>query len=171
MRSFLPFDRHALVSVVAFVLVQRRPVLAFTQCYYPDGSIPTDYVWETCTGSEFSSCCIPSEGDICQDNGLCYYPLVDQVYRGTCTDRTWNDPSCPSNICVNSMYLLFPTFRISKKPRWNESTLMKILRYATKQLGSGSLNVDHLTFNAAPSKMTFTQQQVAPATLPPRQRG
>jgi hypothetical protein len=115
MPSFLLFDINTLISALAFGLVELKPVLAFTQCYYPDGSIPTDYVWEPCTGSEFSSCCIPSEGDICQEDGLCYYPSNEQVYRGACTDRTWNDPSCPSNICVNSMYLLFPISRIGQK--------------------------------------------------------
>ncbi|KAH6720726.1 hypothetical protein BKA61DRAFT_652112 [Leptodontidium sp. MPI-SDFR-AT-0119] len=85
-------------SFVALSQVQN--VLGFTQCYYPDGSIPTDYIWEPCTGAEFSSCCVPSEGDICQPNGLCYYPLTGLAYRGACTDRTFNDPSCNEDICV-----------------------------------------------------------------------
>ncbi|KAH8590949.1 hypothetical protein B0O99DRAFT_280149 [Bisporella sp. PMI_857] len=78
-----------------------QTTLAFTQCYYPDGSIPTDYLYEPCTGAEFSTCCIPSEGDICQENGLCWYPLVNATFRGTCTDRTWNDPACSADVCVS----------------------------------------------------------------------
>jgi hypothetical protein len=84
----------------AFALSHVHVASAFRQCYYPDGSIPTDYDWEPCTGAQYSSCCIPSEGDICQENGLCYYPAEELDYRGTCTDPTWTDPSCPQ-ICVN----------------------------------------------------------------------
>lgn len=72
-----------------------------TQCYYPDGSIPTDYLWEPCTGAKYSSCCVPSEGDICQADGLCYYPNEQLAYRGTCTDQTWKDPSCNVGTCVS----------------------------------------------------------------------
>ncbi|KAE9366561.1 hypothetical protein N431DRAFT_548403 [Stipitochalara longipes BDJ] len=95
MRSFL-------TSVVPLFTLfsQLRSVEAFTQCYYPDGSIPTDWVWEPCTGAKYSSCCVPAEGDICQPDGLCYYPDEGITYRGTCTDRTWNDPSCNADICV-----------------------------------------------------------------------
>lgn len=90
--------RPPLWSLIVSLLLKN--VLAFSQCYYPDGSIPTDYLWEPCTGAKFSSCCVPSEGDICQPDGLCYYPLQGIAYRGACTDRTFNDPSCNQNICV-----------------------------------------------------------------------
>ncbi|KAH8761327.1 hypothetical protein BGZ57DRAFT_145966 [Hyaloscypha finlandica] len=95
--------RSLLTSVVPFVtfgLSHLRVVEAFEQCYYPDGSIPTDWIWEPCTGAQYSSCCVPGEGDICQPDGLCYYPAAGLSYRGTCTDRTWNDPSCNADICV-----------------------------------------------------------------------
>ncbi|PMD31562.1 hypothetical protein L207DRAFT_640821 [Hyaloscypha variabilis F] len=98
MRSFLT----SVVSLFTFTFVsQLSSVEAFAQCYYPDGSIPTDWIWEPCTGAQYSSCCVPSEGDICQPDGLCYYPQDDLTYRGTCTDRTWQDPSCNADICVN----------------------------------------------------------------------
>ncbi|KAH7379749.1 hypothetical protein BKA64DRAFT_234883 [Cadophora sp. MPI-SDFR-AT-0126] len=100
MRSFTSFDMDSFVWISFVALSQVQNVLAFTQCYYPDGSIPTDYIWEPCTGAEFSSCCVPSEGDICQPNGLCYYPLTGLAYRGACTDRTFKDPSCNEDICV-----------------------------------------------------------------------
>lgn len=90
----------SVVPLITFGLSQLNSVVAFTQCYYPDGSIPTDWVWEPCTGAQYSSCCVPGEGDICQPDGLCYYPDENLSYRGTCTDRTWNDPSCNANICV-----------------------------------------------------------------------
>ena len=99
--------RSLLTSVVPFVtfgLSHLRVVEAFEQCYYPDGSIPTDWIWEPCTGAQYSSCCVPGEGDICQPDGLCYYPAAGLSYRGTCTDRTWNDPSCNADICVTGMF-------------------------------------------------------------------
>ncbi|KAH7327166.1 hypothetical protein BKA65DRAFT_510076 [Rhexocercosporidium sp. MPI-PUGE-AT-0058] len=96
--SFVNIESFVLFSFV--VLSQVQSALAFAQCYYPDGSIPTDYIWEPCTGAEFSSCCVPSEGDICQPDGLCYYPMTGQAYRGACTDRTFKDPSCNEDICV-----------------------------------------------------------------------
>lgn len=93
----------SVVPVFIFVYLKGSAVLAFTQCYYPDGSIPTDYVWVPCTGATYSSCCVPSEGDVCQPDGLCYFPDEDMLYRGACTDRTWNDPSCNADICVTGM--------------------------------------------------------------------
>lgn len=71
----------------------------FVQCYYPDGSIPTDYIYVACTNNAVSSCCIPSEGDICQDSGLCYYPPSGSLFRGACTDKTWDSSDCPQ-VCV-----------------------------------------------------------------------
>jgi len=100
----------SVVPLFTFGLFQLSSAEGFTQCYYPDGSIPTDYVWEPCTGAKYSSCCVPSEGDICQADGLCYYPDNNLSYRGTCTDRTWNDPSCNANICVTGKQNLFRTF-------------------------------------------------------------
>src|SRR5882757_7551280 len=96
-------ELRSLLLAFALVLFQLDTSLAFTQCYYPDGSIPTDYFYEPCTGAEYSSCCVLSEGDICQDNGLCYYPGTGNVFRGACTDRTWNDSACPVDICVTGM--------------------------------------------------------------------
>lgn len=65
-------------------------------CYYPDGSFPSDYVYTACSGSEFTSCCIASEGDQCLSNGLCYYPRSSSKYlfRGACTDKTWKSENC-----------------------------------------------------------------------------
>ena len=104
MRCLARKSFNSILWSFGFVIVGLNTASAFTQCYYPDGSIPTDYIWEPCTGSQYSSCCIPTEGDICQENGLCYYPPNGEVYRGTCTDQTWDDPACPSNICVSGRH-------------------------------------------------------------------
>ncbi|KAF8863047.1 hypothetical protein BDZ45DRAFT_722759 [Acephala macrosclerotiorum] len=92
---------YSFVSFPVLILLYLEFVSAFSQCYYPDGSIPTDYLWEPCTGSKYSSCCVPSEGDVCQADGLCYYPENGLLYRGTCTDQTWMDPSCNVGTCVS----------------------------------------------------------------------
>ncbi|KAF2810772.1 uncharacterized protein BDZ99DRAFT_570090 [Mytilinidion resinicola] len=63
-------------------------------CYYPDGSFPTDYAYEACTGDQFSSCCIPAEGDLCLSNGLCQFGKGGYVFRGACSDKNWNSPNC-----------------------------------------------------------------------------
>lgn len=101
------FVKRSLIFSFPVILSQLKLVDAFAQCYYPDGSIPQDYVWEPCSGALYSSCCVPSEGDVCQENGLCYYPDVSNdggfgtLYRGTCTDRTWTDAACKTNVCVS----------------------------------------------------------------------
>ncbi|OCK79359.1 hypothetical protein K432DRAFT_405676 [Lepidopterella palustris CBS 459.81] len=62
--------------------------------YYPDGSFPQDYTYQACTGDTYSSCCIPSEGDQCMSNGLCFYPGGQYLFRGACTDKTWSAKEC-----------------------------------------------------------------------------
>ncbi|KAI9854408.1 MAG: hypothetical protein M1813_001257 [Trichoglossum hirsutum] len=71
------------------------------QCYYPNGLIAADYNYVPCEGTSYSSCCIPSEGDVCLSNGLCYYPKGAYPFRGACTDRSWSSDSCPK-YCVNT---------------------------------------------------------------------
>jgi hypothetical protein len=58
-----------------------------SSCYYPGGGLATDFDYVPCTGSKFSSCCIPSEGDVCLSNGLCYWNDAPYVFRGACTGR------------------------------------------------------------------------------------
>ncbi len=107
MQSSHSFSIGLPVSIFFFAFSQVQHVLGFSQCYYPDGSIPTDHIWEPCTGSKFSSCCVPTEGDICQPDGLCYWPPNQMAYRGACTDRTFKDPSCNENICVSGRTVPF----------------------------------------------------------------
>ncbi|KAH7072883.1 hypothetical protein BKA63DRAFT_576868 [Paraphoma chrysanthemicola] len=91
-----PFD--GLVGVGVGILGVCPKIL--TQAYYPDGSFPTDYVYVPCSGTEHTSCCIPSEGDQCLSNGLCYYPGGEYLFQGACTDKNWNSPGC-FNHCTN----------------------------------------------------------------------
>jgi hypothetical protein len=97
------------LTPVILVYISSASHGAVGQCYYPDGTIPTDYTYIKCTGSQNSSCCIPSEGDLCMSNGLCYYQGGQYLYRGACSDKTWNDNSCPK-FCSQSTFpsLLVP---------------------------------------------------------------
>lgn len=76
-------------------------------CYYPDGSEAKDYVYVPCNGTGVGSCCIPSEGDVCLSDGLCYYTSSPYVYRGACTDQTWKSSSCPQ-YCRSRMLTSLP---------------------------------------------------------------
>ena len=85
-------------------------VVAYKQCYFPDGSIPKDLLWGACSSEGHSACCDVKSGDICQPNGLCLYSSssTNNTYRGTCTDRTWTDPACP-NICTAGKKAIHPS--------------------------------------------------------------
>ncbi|OIW26991.1 hypothetical protein CONLIGDRAFT_717166 [Coniochaeta ligniaria NRRL 30616] len=73
-------------------------VIVAATCYYPDGSVAGSYNWVPCksTGTA-STCCIPSEGDVCMEDGLCNW-VGYYYFRGACTDQTWQDPSC-AQVC------------------------------------------------------------------------
>ncbi|KAH0558911.1 hypothetical protein GP486_004460 [Trichoglossum hirsutum] len=86
-----------------FLLVLSVPLLATAdpQCYYPNGLVALDYAYVPCQGTTFSSCCIPSEGDVCLSNGLCYYSKGQYPFRGACTDKTWTSDACPK-YCIST---------------------------------------------------------------------
>jgi hypothetical protein len=68
----------------AALLALSFKVVVGTSCYYPDGSLATDYVYVPCGSSGESACCIPDEGDKCLSNGLCLF-TSDYIYRGACS--------------------------------------------------------------------------------------
>lgn len=84
----------------AVVLLAASSTALAQSCYYPDGSLPTDYVYVPCTGDSVSSCCIPSEGDVCLASGACYYKSRNYPFRGACTDKSWSSSKCPK-FCMN----------------------------------------------------------------------
>src|SRR5689334_22722268 len=102
-----PSSRFSRLSLLLFIstsqLIPQVAAAGFRQCYYPDGSIPTDIIYTACnSGPGHSGCCDSYYRDVCQDNGLCFYgsSSTNNTYRATCTDRTWKDPACP-NICLD----------------------------------------------------------------------
>lgn len=65
-------------------------------CYFPDGSVsPRDTPCHSPSiGDGASACCASS--DICLSNALCLGQTgAALISRGTCTDKTWQNPECP----------------------------------------------------------------------------
>ena len=65
-------------------------------CYFPSGSISTldTPCHSPSIGGGASACCASS--DICLNNTLCLGQTGSAlISRGTCTDRTWQNPECP----------------------------------------------------------------------------
>ncbi|KAK8159878.1 hypothetical protein BC567DRAFT_24278 [Phyllosticta citribraziliensis] len=65
------------------------------RCYYPNGQTATDdYACYLNTTQSF--CC--TEGVKCLENKICDFinPTEYRFNRGTCTDKTWTSPACPS---------------------------------------------------------------------------
>ena len=60
-------------------------------CYWPNGQI--DPVSQPCNPDHAVSQCCQST-HICLSNGLCFDTEFNHIIRVTCTDETWEDPSC-----------------------------------------------------------------------------
>ncbi|KAJ4292521.1 hypothetical protein N0V90_009184 [Kalmusia sp. IMI 367209] len=86
-------------AAAAVALAIQQGVFA-QQCYYPNG-VEADQAEKPCSSAEGSACC-PDKWQ-CMENGLCYYE-PDKLYgRYSCTDKDWNSPGCPSNLCTYDM--------------------------------------------------------------------
>ncbi|KAH6662493.1 hypothetical protein B0J14DRAFT_610547 [Halenospora varia] len=96
------FSKHNVVFLtVLYCLVSQTFAKS---CYYPDGKKTPADARCTSSGGE-SACCGP--GFVCLSNGLCMDNSTannvnnpNVYYRGSCTDKTWQSPSCPS-FCVD----------------------------------------------------------------------
>ena len=104
--------RARTVAAAAFVLLASSSTALAQSCYYPDGSLPTDYEFVPCTGDSVSSCCIPSEGDVCLASGVCYFKSGEYPFRGACTDKSWSSSKCPQ-YCMNREQSLIPPAHFS----------------------------------------------------------
>ncbi|KAF2455927.1 hypothetical protein BDY21DRAFT_365141 [Lineolata rhizophorae] len=69
------------------------PAVVLGECYYPDGSLATDFDYVPCTGGTFQTCCVPDDDELCLENGMCWYE--GSPYRATCQDQTWGSSNCP----------------------------------------------------------------------------
>lgn len=70
-------------------------------CYLPDGDLVQEDT-PCSSDEEVSPCC--GEESVCVANGLCLKTKPKFLYRGTCTDHTWNSPSCPQ-FCTKSSFV------------------------------------------------------------------
>ncbi|EPE24130.1 hypothetical protein GLAREA_07980 [Glarea lozoyensis ATCC 20868] len=78
------------------------------KCYYPNNTLaPSDS--ECSAGAETSVCC--GKGYVCLGNGVCQIDpkitgpnarFAGTIWRGSCTDQTWNSPECPK-YCAGSV--------------------------------------------------------------------
>ena len=74
---------------------------AFASCYFPNGTdvnavLPTE-VYQPCdAGDEDSMCCALNRPnpDKCRSDGLCLSTYDGNIWRETCTDRSWKSPKC-----------------------------------------------------------------------------
>lgn len=72
-------------------------------CFSPDGA--ADFAAAPCTSEEPSHCCSQS-GGICLSNGYCMdFVQAFAIWRGSCTDSTWNEANCPK-ACIGKYDVL-----------------------------------------------------------------
>lgn len=85
---------------------------AAASCYYPDGSSEPGHVPCNQTISGESACCDPL--DSCSVSGFCL-GRSGFVYRGSCTDPTYNSGNCANQFdaCVTSKLLTCPVPSLS----------------------------------------------------------
>lgn len=83
-------QRHNVQNIVLVFLI---PCTLSTDCYYPDGSDAKEI---PCPDPVSLSCC-PANAH-CLTNGLCW-DSRNILFRGSCRDRSWDDPNCPK-FCV-----------------------------------------------------------------------
>ncbi|KAK1656787.1 hypothetical protein BDP55DRAFT_709124 [Colletotrichum godetiae] len=79
---------------VYFVITLLKILATGQTCYWPNG-VPNDVV-KPCpvtAGTEAAACCF--EDHYCLTNGLCFEPLTLTMYRGACTDETFQSSGCP----------------------------------------------------------------------------
>ncbi|KAK6530562.1 hypothetical protein TWF281_007405 [Arthrobotrys megalospora] len=93
-----------LLSLVALQSISsaQRP----RPCYYPNGGRALDH--RPCDGLPtpedgsripHSACCSSDDNVVCLSSNLCINGR-GYLYRGGCTDQTWEDPACPSERCT-----------------------------------------------------------------------
>lgn len=75
-------------------------------CYVPNGidrhslSNIGDNDYDPCEKDGVSMCCNTHNKDRCQRSGLCWEPSSNVLWRGSCTDQTWESPGC-LKLCIS----------------------------------------------------------------------
>ena len=75
-------------------------------CYWPSGSVAGNY--KTCSINPNNPgirwCC--DAADVCLSNGLCFGASLGAIYRGACTDQTWQNSNCPKVFITGTRILV-----------------------------------------------------------------
>ncbi|KAF3245552.1 hypothetical protein TWF192_007417 [Orbilia oligospora] len=86
----------SLMALPSLITAQRR-------CYFPNGNLAPDH--RACNpesetnNNVHSSCCSIDDNVACLSSNYCLNQN-GYVYRGACTDRDWEDSSCPRKYCT-----------------------------------------------------------------------
>lgn len=91
MSYYLPHRRGNTLIRSLVILLHSSMILA-QSCYFPSGDPATEFT--PCNGTASASHCCQKGSDACLTSGLCYMKWDHSINAGTCTDRTWRDPSC-----------------------------------------------------------------------------
>lgn len=116
-----------LTSVLALLL---KAVIAQLQCYNPDGGL-TDHT--PCNDSAKVTHCCQSQG-ACLTSGLCFMAYDHSLNTGSCSDMTWEDPSC-FQFCLKGM----PPLLVSQ-PRSYRASIISNLIAENKDLANGYID-------------------------------
>lgn len=94
-------------------------LVSASTCYFPNGTAILDDTYQPCrSNTTYSMCCalknrISYTTDQCMPSGLCFNSCLQDgscndsdgsgtYWRESCTDPTWNSPSCLKGVCTNS---------------------------------------------------------------------
>ena len=94
-------------SVISLlVLLSSITIHVHAACYWPNQTIATDDT--PCFAGRTSHCC-GTNWD-CLSSGVCRVQQGDRqfFYRGTCNDKSWASPDCPS-FCLSQSMLISDT--------------------------------------------------------------
>lgn len=87
------------------------------KCYLPNGELePND---QPCFPQNPESSCCGGSTYVCATNNMCAYYDGSYYVIGSCTDKTWNSPACPS-YCFFSQ----PSSNIRRAVQIADSTLL-----------------------------------------------
>lgn len=93
--KYLSFIRRLSFSLGIFLMAAGH-----SHCFYPNGDLMTSDT-PCLPEEEVSPCC--GEETTCLANGLCLKTLTGVLFRGTCTDHTWESSNCPQ-FCTKSLF-------------------------------------------------------------------
>lgn len=90
-------------------------------CYLPNGTdsnngLPVDLYRPCDRSNEHSMCCRTQDRDPCRNDGLCFDARNNDIWRGSCTDPTWESPAC-IKLCVKGIGTLLLAFDVLVRRR------------------------------------------------------